>query len=165
MPGISVLEQLARVQRLANQQPERERFRQEFVDDSFDPEGDAYDVVVERMLNSQNPLPLDTKPNRWQRTFPFAQNPDEVFVPGANQSWVWHQDEQRYLPHSGTVTNRIDLLGEDFENAVREKWPDKEVFLMLKGRRHPSWDDGVAGERDRGATIELGPRNRYFSVK
>lgn len=132
----------------------------------FDPDSDSYDFVIEDVLNSRAPLPPESKPIEFQGP--------EVVVEGANQSWVWHDEEEDqqtgairppgYYAHSGTVTNDLDLLGDDLAQKVREKWPGKEVFLMLKGRKHYSWDQGVAGEEARGYKVVKGPGGRYFSV-
>ena len=132
----------------------------------FDPDSDSYDFVIGDELNSRAPLPPESKPLEFQGP--------EVVVEGANQSWVWHDEEEDqqtgairppgYYAHSGTVTNDIDLLGYDLAQDVREKWPDEEVFLMLKGRKHYSWDQGVAGEEGRGYKVVKGPGGRDFSV-
>jgi hypothetical protein len=47
---------------------------------------------------------------------------------------------------------------------VRQKYGlPEDSYLMLKGRNHPTWDKGVAGEVDRGYKI-IEIDNRYYSV-
>ncbi len=142
---------------------------------SFDPEGNTYDEATARLLRRRNPLPKASVPSRWQRTPPFTQQPDEIRVGNAFEAWVWHPEAQRYLPHGGSVTQDIDLLGEDrlgegLASQVREQFGD-DVSVMLKGRRHPTWGLGVEGEEnlspEQGGPREVvpGPGGRYFSIR
>lgn len=48
--------------------------------------------------------------------------------------------------------------------ADREKHKlPKESYIMLKGRKHKTWDLGVRGEEKRGFTVKK-YGNRYYSV-
>ena len=64
------------------------------------------------------------------------------------------------MKHSGSVTNRIDLLGPQLESEVRALYGD-DVYLVLKGRGHDTYGLGVQGEKDRGYEIEKGPGGYY----
>ena len=119
----------------------------------FDPESDSYFSEIGDKLNAANPLRDDTKPPRVGP--PQATN--------ANQSWVWHDDEQDYLKHSGTVTERIDLLPPELESKVRGLYGD-DVYLVLKGRKFKTWDEGEQGEEALGYKIEQGPGGYYYSM-
>jgi len=119
----------------------------------FDPESDDYFSEIGDILNAANPLEDDTKPPR--------VGPPQVT--NANQSWVWHEDEQDYFKHSGTVTERIELLGPQLESEVRELYGD-DVYLVLKGRNYLTWNEGVQGEEARGYKIEKGPGGYYYSI-
>tara|TARA_R110002110_G_C13134424_1_gene689111 strand:+ start:132 stop:623 length:492 start_codon:yes stop_codon:yes gene_type:complete len=121
----------------------------------FDPESDSYFYEIGDRLNEANPLNEYTKPDIWRG--------GEVRVNDANQSWVWHEDEQDYLKHSGTVTNKIELLGEELESKVRRKYGD-DVYLVLKGRGHETYGLGEQGEKKRGYKIEKGPGGYYYSI-
>ena len=122
----------------------------------FDPESDSYFSEIGDKLNAANPLRDDTKPPRVGPPQPT----------NANQSWVYHEDEQDYFKHSGTVTERIDLLGEDLESKVRKRYGDQvgDVYLVLKGRNYLTWNEGVQGEEARGYKIEKGPGGYYYSI-
>jgi hypothetical protein len=122
----------------------------------FDPESDSYFSEIGDKLNAANPLRDDTKPPRVGPPQPT----------NANQSWVYHEDEQDYFKHSGTVTERIDLLGEDLESKVRKRYGNQvgDVYLVLKGRNYLTWNEGVQGEEARGYKIEKGPGGYYYSI-
>jgi hypothetical protein len=119
----------------------------------FDPESDSYFSEIGDKLNAANPLRDDTKPPRVGP--PQATN--------ANQAWVYHEDEQDYFKHSGTVTEKIELLGPQLESEVRALYGD-DVYLVLKGRGHETYGLGVQGEKDRGYEIEQGPGGYYYSM-
>jgi len=119
----------------------------------FDPESDGYFEKIGDQLNAERPLRDETKP-------PHIGPPQPT---NANQSWVYHEDEQDYLKHSGTVTERIELLGPQLESEVRALYGD-DVYLVLKGRGHETYGLGVQGEKDRGYEIEKGPGGYYYSI-
>jgi hypothetical protein len=119
----------------------------------FDPESDGYFSEIGDMLNAAYPLEDDTKPPR--------VGPPQVT--NASQSWVWHEDEQDYLKHSGSVTDKIELLGPQLASEVRELYGD-DVYLVLKGRGHESYGLGEQGEEARGYKIEKGPGGYYYST-
>jgi hypothetical protein len=119
----------------------------------FDPESDGYFERIGDHLNAERPLEDATKP-------PHIGPPQPT---NANQAWVWHDDEQDWFKHSGSVTNRIDLLGPQLESEVRALYGD-DVYLVLKGRGHDTYGLGVQGEKDRGYEIEKGPGGYYYSI-
>jgi len=119
----------------------------------FDPESDSYFSEIGDQLNAERPLGDDTKPPRVGPPQPT----------NANQSWVYHEDEQDYLKHSGTVTERIDLLPPELESKVRGLYGD-DVYLVLKGRKFKTWDEGEQGEEALGYKIEQGPGGYYYSM-
>ena len=121
----------------------------------FDPESDGYFERIGNHLNAERPLEDATKPPHGG-IGPIQQT-------NANQAWVWHDDEQDWLKHSGSVTNRIDLLGPQLESEVRALYGD-DVYLVLKGRGHDTYGLGVQGEKDRGYDIEKGPGGYYYSI-
>ena len=120
---------------------------------NFDPESDSYFDEIGDRLNAANPLEDDTKPPRVGPPQPM----------NANQSWVWHEDEQDYFKHSGTVTEKIELLGPQLESEVRALYGD-DVYLVLKGRGHETYGLGEQGEEARGYKIEQGPGGYYYSM-
>jgi len=122
----------------------------------FDPESDSYFYEIGDRLNAKRPLEDYTKPPRGDRVGPPQAT-------NANQSWVWHDDEQDYLKHSGTVTEEIELLGDKLASKVRKRYGD-DVYLVLKGRGHPTYGLGVQGEEARGYKIEKGPGGYYYSI-
>jgi len=119
----------------------------------FDPELDGYFYQINDILNAANPLEDATKPPRIGPPQPTT----------ANQSWVWHEDEQDYLKHSGSVTDKIELLGPELASQVRQRYGD-DVYLVLKGRGHETYGLGVQGEEARGYKIEKGPGGYYYSI-
>ena len=119
----------------------------------FDPESDSYFYEIGDKLNAANPLEDDTKPPR--------VGPPQLT--NANQSWVWHEDEQDYFKHSGSVTDKIELLGKDLALQVRERYGD-DVYLVLKGRGHETYGLGEQGEKARGYKIEKGPGGYYYLI-
>mgnify|MGYP003679696788 CR=1 FL=1 len=138
---------------MAQNQPPISHTRQPGRTFNFDPEADDYFSEIDDILIAEYPLEDDTKP-------PLIGPPEPTY---ARQSWVHHPELNDYVKHSGSVTDRIELLGPELASEVRGLYGD-DVYLFMKGRGHPSYELGKKGEEARGYMLEKGPGGYYYSV-
>ena len=88
---------------------------------TFDPEGSGYDDATASELIEMNPLTIQ-RPNKYVG--------DTVANEGAFQAWVWHPEKNDYVKHSSSRDYRTGLL--------------------LKGKKHETWDKLLRGEEEAG---------------
>jgi hypothetical protein len=105
-----------------------------FADD-FDPEGEGYDEKLGALLNNMWPLTIP-KPKKYQGD--YVQNE------GAYSGWVWHPEANDYKKHGSSL--------------------DPRTGMVLKGRKHPTWDLMEQEEERLGSKIIKGPNGRYYAV-
>jgi len=103
------------------------------VPNIFDPEGSGYDEETANELRKLHPFTLP-KPLEYQGNY--------VIQPGAFEAWVWHPDINDYVKHSSSR--------------------DPRTGMLLKGRKHKTWDLLVKGETEAGYRI-LFKNGRYYS--
>jgi len=65
--------------------------------------------------------------------------------------------------HRGSVTEDLSQLPEDVQQEMKKLYGD-DVLLVLKGRKHPTWDQAVEGERKMGRRIVKGAGGYNYSV-
>jgi len=111
----------------------------------FKPDGDGYDYETADKLIAASPLTMPKPPiPSYGERYVTGVAPQRN--KGAFQAWQWHEDEQDWGIH----------------------WPsrDPNTGLLLKGRKHDTWDKLVKGEADAGYRIYQDPETkRYKSEK
>jgi hypothetical protein len=116
----------------------------------FDPEGAGYDEVTAEELRRLAPLPAMSKPAR-----PGRKDYEEVVYTDPKtgetsfEAWVWHpqteKEEGGWYAHGSSR--------------------DPRTGMLLKGRKHETWDKLVAGEAASNNVIYKDPKTgRYFSA-
>ena len=101
----------------------------------FDPESKGYDGRTADELIRAHPLNIP-KPKEYQGDVITDE------ATGSFQAWVWHEDKQEYLLHGASL--------------------DPRTGMVLKGRRHSTWNLMEQEELRRGNVIEkIG--DRYYS--
>ena len=126
----------------------------------FDPEGASYDHATGKALVQRRPL-IVPKPQQ------FAGQTIED--PGSFDTLEWHADENS--PHGGSYVQHLGSVTEDLELALSEAQAQEartqfgnDVYMLLKGKNHPTWPQAVRGENKLGREIVPGPGGRYFSI-
>ena len=71
------------------------------MSNSFDPEGSGYDDASAEKLAREYPLTIP-RPDTYQG--------DYLTQDGAAQAWVWHYDDNKYYPHSGSFNDKGQLM-------------------------------------------------------
>ena len=65
--------------------------------------------------------------------------------------------------HRGSVTDNLSYLPKNIQTQVQTELGD-DVLLVLKGRKHETWDLAVQGEEEQGRKIVKGPGGYYYSI-
>jgi hypothetical protein len=111
---------------------------------AFVSEGSGYDDRTANELLKLYPLTLPKPDKPWREGEPEFQENDGAFA-----SWVWHHPSKEF-PKGDWV--------------MHTKSRDPRTGLLLKGRKHRTWKQLVAGEKAAGYEIYKNPEdNRYYS--
>jgi len=102
---------------------------------TFNPEGAGFDTKTAKRLIEENPLTIEK---------PSSYIGDEVANKNSFQAWVWHPEINEYKKHSSSR--------------------DPETGLILKGKRHKTFNKTVEAESRLGFEITK-KGNRYYSNK
>ena len=103
---------------------------------AFDPEGSGYDHKTANELKKLYPL-----------TLPRPQEFRGEVVADTNsfEAWIWHPERGNYLKHSSSR--------------------DPRTGMMLKGRKHDTFEKAVESDLKLGYELQKGKDGRYYSFK
>ena len=104
---------------------------------NFDPEGEGYDEETAKEFIEGWPVGIP-KPTEYKGDY-VADEDNESF-----QSWVWHPELEDYKLHSGSLNPRTGMV--------------------LKGKKHPTWNMMEEEEKRRGNKIIKYKDGRYYTV-
>lgn len=90
----------------------------------FNPESDEYNEVVGELLKKKYPLIIPKPPIPDD---PTKEKTVEQEGPYAHEAWVWHPEEKDWFKHQASF--------------------DIDSGMLLKGMKHKSIDNTIAGEK------------------